>query len=113
MFQLTLPYHNPLLKELRVETQGKNLEAEAVEGAASWLVGHGLLSLISYSIQLLRSGPAHSELDPHASIFFLMPHGLAHIGQFGEGILSIEVPSSLDSSLPQIDKELIKTVAVT
>jgi hypothetical protein len=48
-------YNSPT-KAVRVEThKGRNLEAgadaEATEGAASWLASHGLLSLLSYRTQ--------------------------------------------------------------
>lgn len=46
---------SPPSKAVKVETQGRNIEAgadaETVEGAAHWLALHGLLSLLSYNIQ--------------------------------------------------------------
>jgi hypothetical protein len=62
-------------KEVKTELkQARNLEAgadaEAVEGAASWLAPHGLLSLLSYRTQDHQpcSGHTHNGLGPSTSI---------------------------------------------
>lgn len=53
------PTHSPLSKALRVRTQARQeLEQKPWRRAAYWLVPHGWLSLLSYSIQdhQLRDG---------------------------------------------------------
>lgn len=71
LFWLTLPHHNPPLKEARQESkQDRNLEAEA--GAerpwredAYWLAPQGFLSLLSHRIlDQPCSGPIHNGLGP-------------------------------------------------
>lgn len=55
LLQLTVPHHSTLLREFRMGTQGINLEEganeKAMEKRSCWLASHGLLSMISYSIQ--------------------------------------------------------------
>jgi hypothetical protein len=61
---LTLPHHNPLLKEVRTGTCRQEPKQRPRKGAAAWIVPRGLLSLLSYRTQdhPPRGGPTHSEL---------------------------------------------------
>lgn len=51
-----------------------------IESEAYWPAPHGLLSLLSYTVQsrMPRGGTIHSELGSPTSIAKKMPHRLAH-----------------------------------
>ena len=82
---LQLSGHTPSLREVGAGTLCRNLEAgadtEAMEGAAYWLVPHGLLSLLSYRTQDHSPGmtpPTMNWALPHQSLIKKMPYRLAY-----------------------------------
>lgn len=98
LVQLTLPHHCSSLKEVR--RQGRILEAganaKAVEGAAYWLVLHGLLSLPSYT-RITHPGmapPAMGWVLPHQSLVRKCSTALPTPWSY-RGTASTEAPSSL------------------
>lgn len=66
---MQFPGHNPSFWKMRAGTQGKNLEQGAQRNGAYWFVTHGLITLLSNTIQdhMLRGGTVRSELSPPTS----------------------------------------------
>jgi hypothetical protein len=116
LFQLPLPYHNPFLKEVRMQTQAgtwrQKLMQRPWKSAAHWLASivHSAWFLIKLGVQERccppRAGPSYTN-----HFFKKMPHRLAQ-GPIWWRHLSKKGFPLLDSSLCRVAKELIKTVGV-
>lgn len=80
-FSLQLSGHTPSLREVRSETQDRNLktgtEAGTTRNAAHWLAPCGLLSLLSYGTQDCLSRGGTPWPFPHHSLIMEMHYRLA------------------------------------
>lgn len=69
-FQFTVPHFNRSLKEVKAGTWKQKTKWKLWQNTAYWLVPHGFLSLLYYTIQdyHTRGGGTNSELGPPPSI---------------------------------------------
>lgn len=61
---------NPLLREIRARTQGRNLEVGTVKGAAGWLILQSCLAnfLVQYRATCSENGVSCNRLGPPITI---------------------------------------------
>lgn len=105
---LTVPYSSSSSQALRAGTkQGRALEPGADAEAMEECCLFACFPWLAQDHQP-RGGLTHNGL-PHQSLIKKMPCRLAYKVIFGD-IFSIEVPSSDDSSLYQVDIKLLSTL---
>lgn len=95
LFQLTVPHHSSLLRKLGQQLkQSWDLEAQANGQAMVWNVAYGLfLIACSVCFLLIPRPPCPVVALPNQSSIKEIHHRLAQ-RPIGQGILSIEIPSS-------------------